>query len=286
MAEVTGVPVSAPPPQPPRPQSAWALVHTAALSAAAIALLLLGVLAGRYVLVGVLIPLQVLLALTWLAALMTPGLFWSAGVAVGAGVVADLLCATGPAGVRRLAGVLAVSLLVAMVMQVLRRDPRLELTASLGSTLAGTVFVLAMSVLVALRRSDTGRDAAMAALIGTGAAIVVARLVDAVRLRGGGVGMRRRSALGLAAGGALAVLIGAGIGAAEDTLSVGDGIALAAAAAAIALACDIGLDMARAGVSGGSENDRARAALLPLAVLLPITVAVPAAYVTGRILLS
>src|SRR4051812_32785002 len=112
MVEVTGAPVAAPPPEPPagraRSSLVWALVHTAALSAAVVAVLLLGVLTNRFVLAVLLIPLQVLLALAWLAALDAAALFWAAVVVAGAALAGDFLTATGPLGVRRLAGVVAV----------------------------------------------------------------------------------------------------------------------------------------------------------------------------------
>jgi hypothetical protein len=248
--------------------------------------LLLGTLTGRYELAGLMVPLQVLLVLTWLAALRTTGLLGAALVASATAVAADLLLATGPGGVRRLAGVVAVSLLVAMLQQVVRRDARVALTGSLAATLGAVVLVAGMAVLIALRRSVSGEDAALAALLGTGSSLVVARSVDAFRLRSALPGARRRSVLGLVIAGACAAGIGALVGAVRLSLGVGDGITLAAATAAVALAADIGLDIARAGLAPGPEADRARAALLPLAVLLPVSVAAPAAYVTGRVLLG
>jgi hypothetical protein len=262
------------------------LFHTAALSALVVACLIVGVLAGRYVLVGVLIPVQMLLALVWLAVLSTPALWWSALYAVGTAVVADLLMATGPTGVRRLAGALGVALLLALALQVLRRDPRVALTASLTAGVTATTFAVGLAVLVALRRTGTGRDAALAALVGTGAAILVARSIDAWRTRRILPGGRRRSATAVVVAGGVALLAGAVIGAVVGPLGVGDGVTLAAACAAVALACDVGLDLARAGLPDDRHADRARAALLPLSVLLPVALAAPAAYVTGRLLLG
>jgi hypothetical protein len=296
MAELTGAPVVAPVPVPgsakaPKPSpppgnsaAGWALVHTAALSAAVTGLLLIGVLTGRFVLAGLMIPVQVLLVLAWLAALEVASLVWSAVVVGATAVAADLLTATGPAGVRRLTGVIAVALLVAMLQQLVRRDGRTALTASFAATLAAVVLVSGLAVLIALRRSATGQDAAMAALLGTGLALFVARGADALRLRRAVAGARRRSVVGLLAAGAAAVGVGFVVGATRTSLGVSDAIALATAAAVVALAADIGLDIARAGLGPG--NERPRAALLPLSVLLPVTVAAPAAYVTGRVLLG
>src|SRR4051812_44383389 len=157
MAELAGMPVVASPAEPPSSakSSAWSLVHTAALSAAAVGVLLLGVLTGRFVLAALLIPLQALLALAWLASLDTIGLLLSAVLATGVAVAADFLLATGPFGVRRLAGVVGVALLFAVLQQLVRRDGRVHMTACLAATLGAVVFVVGLAVLVALRRSNT-----------------------------------------------------------------------------------------------------------------------------------
>jgi hypothetical protein len=290
MVEVTGAPVAAPPPEPPtgrvRSPLVWVMVHTAALSAAVVGVLLLGVLTNRYVLAALMIPLQVLLTLAWLSALYTSAVLEAAVIVSGAAVAGDLLTATGPLGVRRLAGVVAVGFLVAMLQQLLRRGVRVGLTSSLAATTGAIILVTGLATLIALRRSDIGRDAALAALLGAGLALVLARGVDALRLSRATTSGRRRSVLGLVVGGGVAAGIGALIGASQSSLGVGDGIALATASAAVALAADIGLDIARAGLPSGQEADRARAALLPLAVLLPVCVAAPAAYVSGRVLLG
>jgi hypothetical protein len=229
--------------------------------------------------------LQVLLVLAWLAALSAEGLLLAAVVVSGTAIIADLLTATGPLGVRRLAGVSAIAFLVAMLQQLLRRGPRPAMTASLSASSGAIVLVIGLATLIALRRGITGRDAALAALLATGLALVVARGIDALRLLLS-PDAQRRTVLGLAVAGAVAAGTGALVGAVRDSLGVGDGIALATAAAVVALAADIGLDIARAGLPPGSQSERVRAALLPLAVLLPVCVAAPAAYVTGRVLLG
>jgi hypothetical protein len=293
MTELTGAPAAAPPDEPQQRATiaaSWLLVHTAAMSAGAVGLLLLGTLSGRYVLAGLLIPLQILLALSWLAALDASGLVVAAVIASGTAVVADLLTATGPLGVRRLAGVVAVALLLALLgallQQLFARSGYQSLTTSLAATIGAGVLVCCLAVSIALRRSAAGRDIAVVALVATGAAIVSARGVDAVRLRHATDEARRRSALGVVVAGVLALALGALLGAARSALGVGDGVAIAAAAAAIALAADVGLDSARRGLPAEQEADRARAALLPLAVLLPVCAAAPAAYVAGRLLLG
>ena len=294
MTELTGAPPAAAQPGEPRARrsfaAAWLLVHTAAMTAGAIGLLLLGTLSGRYVLAALLIPLQILLALSWLAALNVSGLVIAAALASGTAVIADWLTATGPLGVRRLAGVIAVALLLgllfALLQQLVGRSGYPALTTSLAATVGAAVLVCCLGVSIALRRSAAGRDIAVVALVATGSAIVCARGVDAARLGRAASDVRRRSAIGVLAAGALALGIGALLGAARSALGTGDGIAVAAAAAAVALAADLGLDSARRGLPDDQSADRTRAALLPLAVLLPVCAAAPAAYVTGRVLLG
>ena len=272
----------------------WVMLHTAALSAAAVGLLLLGTLTGRYVLAALLIPLQLLLVLSWLAAVNVgaelTGILVAGTIAAGAGVFADFLAASGPPGVRRFAGVIAVALLVTLLcgllMQLRRPFPSGALTLTLAGTLSAVVLAVGLAALVALRRSSAGKDVAVAALVGTGAALLVARGIDAVRLRTDQPGIRRRSVLGAVVAGLIALGLGAVIGAVRGALGVGDGIAIATAAAVVALAADVGLELARSGLPADHDADRSRAALLPLAVLLPVSVAAPAAYVTGRLLLG
>lgn len=299
MAETIGARAAAvPEQQPPQPPSAsvprasrsWALVHTAALTAAAVGVLLLGALAGRVELAALMFPLQVLLVLAWLAALDTQGLVGAAVIGVGSAAAADAFTVVGPIGASRLAAVVAVALLVALCQQLsrqlTRQGARPGLTMSLAATLTAVAIAVGFALLVALRRTDTGRIAVTTSLVATGAALVVARGTDAVRLRRAASDARRRGWLGLVLAGAVAVGIGVVFGAARSALGIADGISLASAAAAVALAADIGLDVARGGLAPGQEADRTRAALLPLSVLLPIAAAAPAAYVTGRVLVG
>jgi hypothetical protein len=261
-------------------------VHTGALTAAVVGALLLGSAGGRVGVAAVTFPLQALLVLAWLAALGVQGLLGAAAVGVGAAAAADALLATGPTGVRRLVGVVAVALLVAMVQQLARGGTRPALTTSLASTVGAVALVAGFATTISLRRSTSGAAALTTALVATGIALVLARAVDAVRLRAAPPGARRRGWFGLVLAGVVAVGVGAIAGLKNSALDVGDGVALASAAAAIALAADIGLDLARSGLSDTDGADRTRAALLPLSVLLPVAAAAPAAYVTGRVLLG
>ena len=141
-------------------------LHGVLLDIYGLGVLLIGVLTNRYVLAALMIPLQVLLALAWLAALDAATVLWAAIVVTGAAIAGDLLLATGPLGVRRLAGVIGVAFLVAMVQQLVRRGDRFRLTSSLAAISGAVVLVAGLATLIALRRSDTGRDAALAALLG------------------------------------------------------------------------------------------------------------------------
>src|SRR4051794_30356668 len=98
-----------------------AVLGSGVLTAAAAGALVAAAEGGRGVLAAVLAPLQVVLILGWLSALDVRGRLGAFVICISAAGAADGLTATGPTGVRRLAGVIGVTFVIALLHQLVRR---------------------------------------------------------------------------------------------------------------------------------------------------------------------
>lgn len=223
-----------------------------------------GAQAGRPALVAVLVPVQAALALAWLAYVGAPAQLSGALLAGGAGLAGDVLAARRATEVvGALAGVLALCVVAAVAVQLLRRR-RLAVTEALAAHVSGVLLCVSPALLVGLCGGNIGRDAAVAGLVGLAAGALVGRPLG-VLLRRPALATDRGLAGLLGWAGAAALAAGALLGR--------DGLLLGAAAGGCA-----GLtDLAGAGVA-----DRLRALLLGAA--LPVAAAAPAIYVLGRVL--
>lgn len=245
---------------------------------AGFAVLDVGLLAG-----GVFV-VQVVLALAWLAALDAPGSGGNFVISVAAAGVMDGLLASAPGpDIGRAAGVVGVVVVVALLYQLARR-PRLGVTRSFAGTVSAVVFALAAATYVALGVESGGDFADVCALLGAGVALAIARLVDLALPRPVAVTGSRRGVAGLVVGVGAALLVGWGCGAGRAELGSDRGIRLALVAGVIALVADLAVDAVLS--AAPPADDRARSALPPLGILLPVVLAGPAAYVAGRILLG
>ena len=129
-----------------------------------------------------------------------------------------------------------------------------------------------------------GSHAVAAALFGAGAALFVGRLADVVAPRPPAVPGAARGVVGVVLGIGAAALVGWLYGGGDDVLTGSSGLRLALAAAVLAVVTDLAVDAVTHAAPPSEE--RARSALSPLGIMLPIVVAGPAAYVAGRILLG
>lgn len=240
---------------------------------------------GRPVLAAVVGAVQVVGALAWLALLDARGGRGAILVALGAAAAGDALVATAPGTqLARVAGVIGVALLAAFLHQLARR-PRPAVTGSLAATLSAVVVGASGTALLAMRGGRGGREAVVAAVLGSAAALFSARLADTVVPRPTLVPGGSRGWPGLGLGMLAAVAVGAAYGGSAAPLTVSTGVRIAAAAALFGLVADLVVDATRAGLPPGTDARRA-SAVLPLAILLPALVAGPTAYVAGRILLG
>jgi hypothetical protein len=176
-----------------------------------------------------------------------------------------------------------VAVVVALLYQLARR-PRVDVTLSFGGTVSGVAFALCAASYISLRVESGGDFADAAALLGVGAALAAARLVDLALPHPVAVPGSRRGVAGLVVGVGAGVLAGWAYGSSCAELGADHAIRLALVAAVIALVADLAIDAVLAGAP--PADDRSRAALPPLGILLPVVLAGPAAYVAGRILLG
>ena len=260
-------------------------VAAGVLTSAIAGALVLASFGGRAALAGAVFPLQVALVVGWLGTLGVRAGVGAAMIAVAAAAVADVVVATGPADARRLLAVIAVGLLIALIHQLVRRDGRPGLTASLAGTVSAIALACALATFAALRAGIGGSAAALAALGAAAGAVLVAWVCDFVLTRPAIPGVPRRAWPGLILGLGAGCAIGAGVGSAREVLGAGYSVTIGGAVAAVALAVGVGVDLARARVSAPRPRGRLDG-LLPLAVVLPLAAAAPVAYVTGRILVG
>jgi hypothetical protein len=252
----------------------------AALVAAALAGLTV---AGVGPLAAGVFAVQVVVALAWLAALDVRGSGGGFVILVATSGVIDVVVAdNSTADIGRGAGVLGAMVSLALLFQLARR-PRVEVTVSFAGIVSGATFALAGASYVALCVEAGGDRADIAALLGAGAALAVARIGDLALPRPAVPGSRR-GVVGLVLGLAAAGIVGWALGSGSSALSADAATRLAIIAALVALIADVAVDAALQASPGLDE--RARSAIPPLGILLPVVLAGPAAYVAGRILLG
>lgn len=280
----TGAP-AAPDPPAPRNRMAGGLVVVSAGGLAGLAYLGQVQHWGVTPLAAGVFVVQVLFALAWVAALDTRGSLGAVLIGTAAAGTADAVIAAYPhEGLRVMAAVAGISIVIALLQQLLRR-PRPEVVAALAATTSLILLQLAAASMLALRAVIAEPGYAVATgLFGVAAAALVARVVDLIVRRPPAAPASSRGMLGLvlgvAAGGAAGALWASHIRLPVPGAWIGVRIALVAAV--LGLIADLTVDVAGA----ARIDERARSALAPLAVLLPVVLAGPAIYVAGRYLLG
>ena len=185
-------------------------------------------------------------------------------------------------GLSPVAIVLGPALVLAIVVQLFRRDGRPRLTASLTLTVAACVLAVLPVAWVGLRYADGGSYAVALGLLGAGVAVLADALGISVMLRR-----------------LLAVLVAAALAAAMvvwlesfSTVPAVSAVAVAAFGAVMAIVAlavvDVLADESRRRQEQlvvGPTTDVA-VTVTPLRVVMPIVVAAPVTYVLGRILVE
>jgi sulfur-carrier protein len=270
-------------PEPPPATAADKLIAGAGAGLVAGALAGLALLGTAPLAIAV-FAVQVVVALAWLAVLDVRGRGGAFVIVVIAAAVMDsVVGAADEPDIGRAAGVVGVTFVVGLLFQLARR-PRIGVTLSLVGIASAATFALCAASYVALRIEGGGDRALVAGLLGAGVGLLVARLADVVLPRPVVLPGSRRGVVGVVVGLGVAVLVGWAYGHGQDLLGGGNGLRLALVTAVLAIAADVAVDAVLNAAPPG--DDRARSALAPLGVLLPVVVCAPATYVAGRILLG
>ena len=152
-------------------------------AATAGAVLVGAALLGPAVLLVAVAVLSVALTLGLLVLLDAPASLGGPGVVVLAVLAAAVVVVVGDGSVDGLAGVVALSLVAALVHQLTRRTRRVAVTESLADTMLAVVLVTAAACLSALAQRPDGGAVAVLALAAAASGLLVARLGDLVAAR-------------------------------------------------------------------------------------------------------
>jgi hypothetical protein len=237
----------------------------ALLTAVTAGLVALAAVAGRLPLAAAVAFIQAVLAVGWYRLAPVPAPRGSLRVTLAAAAAADVtLLAQGRAiTVTPLAIVLGFTLLATLIHEILRRDGRAYVTASVAATTTGCTLVILAATLLAERAAPGGR----AVLVTGMAAIAAAAVVGAIPIP---------PPLSVIAGTFAGLAAGAELGRTADDLGFGRGLAMGAVAGLLAATAGYVVAAARS----------SRRAVLSAAVMLPIAFAAPSTYVLGRILVG
>lgn len=255
--------------RPPRSGQPWVVAGVLVVAALA---LVGGNAAGRSTLAAAVIVMQAVLGLAWLV-LFAASI--EASALVGFGVIAAdvVLLRTSSATGGSIAGVLGLSVIAVLFLQLVRRDARGVVTA-IAFTFSAIAFAIGFALLLPLRELADGRSAVYVGVVSAAVALAVIRLLpgpDLVRLVGGVVvGGAAGLACGLPAGGLSAVA------------ALGLGLAVAAAV----LLVDRALSRMATQEAGGGRLRTYASVLVPVMALLPLALASPVAYLAGRVIAS
>ncbi|WP_121157392.1 hypothetical protein [Micromonospora pisi] len=191
---------------------------------------------------------QLLYILAWTMAMRPPALPLVAGVAVAVAAGADAaailpqVAALGPVGYVAVAG-----FVVGVLGQLVRRTDRAQVTESLGATLLVVIGVVAFASLIVLSRLPIGTQAIFVCLGGSGVALVVARLTDAVLPWPRLAPQVPRGAAGVVLGAMLGTLASGVIGGYVVGFTPTSGAVVGLVAATAAVLADLGVGYSEAG---------------------------------------
>ncbi|WP_326562329.1 hypothetical protein [Micromonospora sp. NBC_01796] len=191
---------------------------------------------------------QLLYILAWTMAMRPPALPLVAGVSVAVAAGADVaaivpdVAALGPVGFVAVAGFVA-----GVLGQLVRRTDRARVTESLGATLLIVIGVVAFASLIVLSRLPIGTQAIFVCLGGSGVALVVARLTDAVLPWPRLAPQVPRGAAGVVLGAMLGTLASSLIGGYVVGFTPTSGAIVGLVAATAAVLADLGVGYSEAG---------------------------------------
>ncbi len=161
----------------------------------------------------VLFGVQLLFLLAWIMALHPPAAGATAGVCVVVALIADYLAVSRtPAGLFPLFLVALGGFVAALAGQLVRATDRARVTDSWRTTLVIVLGVVAYAIPVVLTRQALGTQAIIVCAVGAGAALLIARLTDAIFPKPRIAPQVPRGATGVVLGAMLGTLAAAGLG--------------------------------------------------------------------------
>lgn len=258
-----------------------AAVVPAVLTSTTAAALAIAAALGNTALGLVILLVQSLVALAWLAVTDVDG-GEGATVIVALGAVAANVLAVRRDGedVAGAVSIVAMAFLASLALQLFRKDRQRVVEALAGTVSAVVLVVLAAHLLAA--STKTGWAVAATAMLCAGAAVLAGRAGDLLTLRPHLVVGARRGWAGLLFGLAAATLAGTALGGLWAPLSARSGTVLGVVTGLAAIAADLAIEL----VDADAVDARRAAALRPLTVLLPLVVAAPVAYAAARLLVG
>ena len=243
------------------------------LSTALVAVLAIAAAVGRPLLGAGVAVVQVVFTLGGIRPAAVPALREGAWLALVVSVTASVWLVVGdPSEMWPVAALLGPALVVAVMIQLLRRDGRQALTTSLTMTVAACALALLPVAWLALRGADGGVHAVWLGLLGVGVVVLAELLPTPAAVR--------RSLAVVLAGALAAALVTVADGVAAAVPAVG-GVVVTTFAALTAVTAVAAVDRV-----GEEMGDSTVDLLTPLRVTMPIVVAAPVAYVLGRVLVG
>lgn len=229
---------------------------------------------------------QVVFVLSWVVGTRRPGPWPVLVVGLACGAVADLLTAFGPAvSLAALGYVVAGGLAAGVLGQLARGKRRDRVTESLCATMVAVVGAVSVPTVLVLARHGNGVAVVTALLAACGGAVLLARLTDVVWLRPRTSSQVSRGIPGLLMGGVVGAAV---LGYLVGSMGGLPGLRSALAGLVVGLAAvfaDIGVSFGTASGPASEEAPPRWPGRLLLGPATAVTVAAPACYVLGVLVL-
>jgi hypothetical protein len=237
---------------------------------------------GTGALLPVLLLVQVIVALAWVAYTDVPTPRATLAILVAGAVVADVLAVRDAGrGTAATVGVLAASFGAAVGVSLADRH-RTRVSEALAVTVTGALLLVFASHLLGAAAGRRGGVLAAVALTSVGVALAVARLLDAAVGGPAAVPQSGRGLAGAVAGVGAAAVVGLVLGGAHAPLSRISGLVLCTAAGVAALVGDLAVELG----THAAVEERSLGAARPLTALVPLCVAAPVVYALARLLVA
>ncbi len=222
---------------------------------------------------------QLVLVLGLLALVDAPAALGVFVLGTGAALAADVVVQVEHGEVGDLAGVVALSFVAGLLLQLVRRS-RSRVTESLADTLVVTVLVCSVATLPAAVHADNGDWVVRAGLVAATLSLVLGRVVNGVRAgRATGRGLPAL-AIGLVTGPITALVV------AGDQLSSQQAALVGLVAAAAAVSADQLTELAGEDLAEQPHDVRRLASLRPVTLLLPFALVAPVLLTAVRLVES